>query len=139
MSNNVKKYRQMPKIIERSPLAVCVLIVNKNTCQFLSVTLKHDHTDFNLPGGTVEKGESFKEAGIREVKEETGLDVYNLKNLHTGYDGDIEVITLYTHDYEGKIYTTENHIVKWLPLYSLNHSKQWPKYNSEVYNQYLSL
>lgn len=120
-------------------LAVCVLIVNKKTCQFLSVTLKNDHSDFNLPGGKVEKGETFKEAGIREVKEETGLDVYNLHKLHEGYDDITEVITFYTYDYEGKIYTTENHVVKWLPLYSLNHSKTWKKYNSEVYNKYLAL
>ena len=122
-----------------SKLAVCVLIVNKKKCEFLSVTLKEDHSDFNLPGGKVEKGETFKEAGIREVKEETGLNVYNLKKLYEGRDGETEVITFYTYDYEGEIFTTENHVVKWLPLYNLNHSKKWPKYNSAVYNSYLSL
>ena len=29
--------------------ASCVLIINKNKNHFLSVSLKNDHTDFNLP------------------------------------------------------------------------------------------
>lgn len=32
-----------------------------------------------VPGGHIEAGEKMEEALIREVKEETGLDVYNLK------------------------------------------------------------
>ena len=35
-----------------------------------------------LPGGGVELDESFQEACIREVKEETGLDVLHLQLVH---------------------------------------------------------
>lgn len=119
--------------------AVCVLIINKKKLEFLSVSLKNDHQDFNIPGGTVEKGETFIEAGIREVKEETGINVYNLKFLYQNNDNDTEVLTYYTYDYYGEINTIENHVVKWLPIYDLTKSKTWPKYNSEVYNKYLSL
>ena len=34
---------------------------------------------WNFPGGHVEKGESFTESAVREVKEETGLDIKNPK------------------------------------------------------------
>lgn len=42
-----------------------LLVKNKGT----------DTSYYTLPGGAVEKGETLKEAAIREVKEETGLDV----------------------------------------------------------------
>ena len=119
--------------------AVCVLIINETNKHFLSVSLKEDHTDFNLPGGKVEMNESFEEAAIREVKEETGLNVYNLTFLHKDIDMDYEVITYYTKEYQGFINTVENHIVKWLPLYDLTKSKKWPEYNSMVYNKFLEL
>jgi 8-oxo-dGTP diphosphatase len=35
---------------------------------------------YSFPGGKIEKGESFIDSAIREAKEETGLDVCNLKS-----------------------------------------------------------
>ena len=42
---------------------------------------------WGLPGGLLEIGETLEETAIREVKEETGLVVTDLKQLHT-FSGD---------------------------------------------------
>ena len=120
-------------------LAVCVLIVDINSLNFLSVSLKDDHEDFNLPGGKVEHGENLISAGIREVKEETGISIYNMKFLYESNDESYQVITFYTTQFDGNIYTKENHVVKWLPLYELTKSKKWPEYNTAVYEKFLNL
>ena len=118
-------------------IAVCVLIVNRESCEFLSVSLKEDHTDFNLPGGKVELGEELIQTGIRETREETGISIYNLEYLYEAADDGYQVVTYYTHNFDGNIYTKENHVVKWLPLYELTNSKKWPEYNSTIYDKYL--
>lgn len=41
---------------------------------------------FELPGGRVERFESLLQALIREVKEETGLDVYEIEGAETRID-----------------------------------------------------
>ncbi|QQN81988.1 NUDIX hydrolase [Bacillus toyonensis] len=46
----------------------------------LLVKQKVANRDWSLPGGRVENGETLEEAMIREMKEETGLDV-KVKNL----------------------------------------------------------
>ncbi|MGB4014287.1 MAG: NUDIX domain-containing protein, partial [Bacilli bacterium] len=40
---------------------------------------KKDWPGITFPGGHVEDGETVVESVIREMKEETGLDVYNLR------------------------------------------------------------
>ena len=105
-----------------SKLAVCVLIVNKKTCEFLSVSLKEDHTDFNLPGGSVEKGETFKEAGIREVKEETGVTVYNLKSLYDPNANFTHLICKYGDN--GQVYS-EAELKKYKDFYAKKMGKEY--------------
>lgn len=41
----------------------------------LAVSRKHDENDLGLPGGKLDPNETFREAAIRETKEETNLDI----------------------------------------------------------------
>ena len=123
-------------------MASCILIVENGN--FLAVSLKHDKTDFNLPGGKVERNETFTQAAVRELKEETGLSVNESdlillhENYDIGYNQKFYVKTYLSEKYTGEIYTDESGIVKWLPLEELKNSKSWVKYNTEVYNKYLA-
>ncbi|MEU8727388.1 MULTISPECIES: NUDIX hydrolase [Streptomyces] len=47
-----------------------------------------DTGDWGLPGGLMEPGESFEETGMREVREETGLDIHDLQlfGVYSGAD-----------------------------------------------------
>lgn len=51
----------------------------KNTEDQVLLCLRNDYNIWNLPGGKLEKGESPWSGVIREVKEETGLDVEIIK------------------------------------------------------------
>jgi len=53
-------------------LAVIVAVIDDGK---ILLTKREDFEVWCLPGGGVEEGESLAEAGIREAKEETGLDV----------------------------------------------------------------
>ena len=61
--------------------AVCGLLFHKN--KILSVSRKENHNDFNLFGGKLESGETWKEALIRECYEETG---YNINIIPVYYE-----------------------------------------------------
>jgi 8-oxo-dGTP pyrophosphatase MutT (NUDIX family) len=43
--------------------------------RILAITRGTDMANWNLPGGTLDPGESFEQAAVREVIEETGVDL----------------------------------------------------------------
>ena len=59
-------------------LSVKVLILNTDGCCLLlkrSDESKNNPGKWDLPGGKLERGESFEQALLREVSEETGLEI----------------------------------------------------------------
>lgn len=58
--------------------ASCVLLLNEKG-EVLSVSRKDDPNAFGLPGGKLDPEETFEQAAIRETKEETGLDIFDLE------------------------------------------------------------
>lgn len=88
---------------------------------------------YNGPGGKVEAGETPLESAIREVKEETGLEVKNLIDMgfiefyfpEEKSDWNQKVHIYLTREYEGDLIETEEALPQWFDLEKIPYDQMW--------------
>lgn len=109
---------------EQRTEAVCFMnlcMVQAGDGNVLALDKANDsYTGTTFPGGHVEKGETFSEAVIREVREETGLEIANpllCGVYHWMKAGIHHVILLYkAGKFTGELESSEEGMVYWIPL-----------------------
>ena len=65
--------------MERPKVGIAVCVVNDGKVLFGKRLNAHGDSTWSFPGGHLEFGESFEECAMREVLEETGLEVSSLE------------------------------------------------------------
>ena len=96
----------------------CLCLVKRGDELLLQNRIKKDWRGYTLPGGHIEPGESFVDAVIREMKEETGLDIKNpklcgIKQFPTP-GGRYIVLLFKTEEFSGELVSSEEGQMEWI-------------------------
>lgn len=121
-------------------------LLNGNQIVVIKYLTEENRNYYDIPGGKIEENETNEQAAIREFKEETGIDIFNLKlvgNLIVEcpkkiFDFDIFI----TKDYNGKPSVFTENSSMWIDIdYLLKQEKRFKTTEllSKSYNKYLKL
>jgi 8-oxo-dGTP pyrophosphatase MutT (NUDIX family) len=116
------------------PTGACIILTKED--KILGVTRKYDHNNWGLPGGKLDPGETALEAIIRETKEETGLDISDVKLIDQRVFKD-RLVYLFKAEWSGEIeydILTEG-VCDWVTWKELLEGS-FGEYNSDIKNQY---
>lgn len=95
-------------------------LIRQGDSILLQNRVKKDWAGYTLPGGHVEIGESFVDACVREMREETGLTVLNprlcgLKQFPN--NGTRYIVFLFKADeFTGELRSSDEGKMEWVPL-----------------------
>ena len=108
---------------EKAELTVLCLIQDGNRV-LLQNRVKNDWKGYTLPGGHVEAGESFVDAVVREMKEETGLSIKNPRIVGIKHfpmeNGRYIVLLFKATEFEGTVVSSEEGEMEWIDLDNLS-------------------
>ena len=112
---------------EKAIVTVLCMVYEGNKI-LLQDRVKKNWCGFTFPGGHVEKEESFVQAVIREIYEETGLTIRETKlcgvmQFQTDEDERYIVLLFKTDKFEGTLTSSEEGEMVWIDRNSLNDYK----------------
>ncbi len=93
-------------------------LIQKEDKYLMQNRIKNDWKGFTLPGGHIERNESIVDAVIREMKEETGLDIQNprlcgIKQFPIE-NGRYIVFLFHTDEFLGEVTSSEEGEMVWV-------------------------
>lgn len=125
---------------KQSKLAATALIYQQQEgakimdSKLLGVSRKDNHKLFGLPGGKVDDGETLYDAMVREVKEETNIDVLSAIPIYFREDGDFLAVVFFVTKWTGQVASMEAGKVDWITFEELKQGS-FPEYNTKLEEQ----
>jgi 8-oxo-dGTP diphosphatase len=110
-------------VMSKIEIATMVMIEDKQTDKVLVLNRARRWKGISFPGGHIEDNESFYDCAVREIKEETGLHVFDLKScgvIHWSNNKTFDryLIFLYkTSKYSGELLPeTDEGKISWMSI-----------------------